>query len=125
MFVLDRTYYPDRTEGELWAYHNRSFKTLELPWKENARNISCIPEGRYRLLPDETGHHRWFRFRDVETSPRSAIEIHPASQVGHLQGCIGMSRNDCEALKAMCPAGDWIWIRSEGGEPPMTREVET
>lgn len=33
-------------------YHNVSVcYTLELPWKNNENNISCIPEGKYKCIP--------------------------------------------------------------------------
>lgn len=37
----------DRTLGALVVNDVYGFATLELPWKNNARNISCIPEGYY------------------------------------------------------------------------------
>lgn len=29
----------------------RSCHTMEPPWRQNARNLSCIPPGHYRVLP--------------------------------------------------------------------------
>lgn len=117
MIVLERTYHADRTTGVLHAYHGVQMPTLELPWKNNRRQVSCIPEGRYHLDRDSTGRHRWFRVRDSEVAPRSAIEIHPASQTSHLLGCIGLKRKDCNTLLGMMPAGDMLWIRSDSGPP--------
>ena len=48
--VLHRTEYTDKeTFGVLFCAGTWVCLTLELPWRDNARNVSCIPEGRYRL----------------------------------------------------------------------------
>lgn len=112
MIVLERVYEPGRTPGVLHVYHSRSFPTDELPWRGNRLNVSCIPEGRYTLLRDLSGHQKWYAFRDAETAPRRSIEIHP---LGRLEGCIGMALEDLRELLGMMPNGDIVWIRSETG----------
>jgi hypothetical protein len=121
VIVLERRYNPGQTDGVMHAYHGQSWPTLELPWLSNQIGLSCVPEGRYHLDRDHTGRHRWFRLLDSELAPRSAIEIHPASRVEHLQGCIGMAREHCDRLAGMLPGGEQIWIRSETG--PILMEV--
>jgi hypothetical protein len=47
-YLLNRVYLEDRTLGSLVdARGGLIAKTLELPWKDNQRKISCIPEGEY------------------------------------------------------------------------------
>lgn len=49
-FKLDRHYEKSQTKGDLLIEKNGSSyqcKTLELPWKENKKQVSCIPEGTY------------------------------------------------------------------------------
>lgn len=49
-FHLDRHYNELQTKGDLLIKKEGASyqcKTLELPWKNNERNISCIPEGTY------------------------------------------------------------------------------
>lgn len=70
--------------------------TLELPWENNQRNISCIPCGIYSCEIDDSA--RWgsvYHIRDVPE--RSYILFHPGNWAGrksmpHLQsnveGCI-------------------------------------
>ncbi len=69
--------------------------TLELPWRENRNNVSCIPPGRYQVEWIKTPRHGWcYHVKGV--SSRFAILIHPANFAGdttigcktHLQGCI-------------------------------------
>ena len=85
---LQRTYYKEGTNGTLF-YDQRFFGfTIELPWKENKRNISCIPEGIYEIKPRFTQkrkHH--LIVEDVKN--RSFILFHPANDAQRdLRGCI-------------------------------------
>jgi hypothetical protein len=62
--------------------------TLELPWRDNERNVSCIPEGRYELrkgMSQKHGVH--IRVRDVPG--REGILLHPGNHAERdLKGCI-------------------------------------
>lgn len=83
--ILLRRYYEDRTEGK-WIFPDDSYTyNLELPDLDNEPFVSCIPEGVYKVCADKTGRHQWFRYQDVPN--RSAIEIHEAHTVDHLEGC--------------------------------------
>ena len=85
-----------QTEGILYLRDNDGdllFEcvTLELPWKDNKRSISCITEGTYPA-----------RFRSAEESPsrdydhvhiynvpnRSYILVHSGNYNWHVQGCV-------------------------------------
>ena len=46
---LTRVYKSGGTNGTLTFNGHFVCFTLELPWKENKKNISCIPEGKYEL----------------------------------------------------------------------------
>ncbi len=62
-------------------------KTLELPWKDNQQNISCIPTGKYKVkkrTSEKYGEH----FHVLGVPNRSYILIHPANFVRQLRGCI-------------------------------------
>ena len=50
-WVLQRSYYAWGTNGALFVNGRFICFTIELPWRENRRNVSCIPEGRYELQP--------------------------------------------------------------------------
>jgi len=39
-----------QTIGELWFEGKRIAYTLELPWRENQRRVSCIPKGVYEVI---------------------------------------------------------------------------
>ena len=78
------------TNGTLVVKHTgvEVCKTIELPWKNNQRRISCIPTGRYELAKrysQKFKHHIYVK--DVEG--RSFILFHPANNaLKELNGCI-------------------------------------
>lgn len=61
--------------------------TLELPWEDNQRNISCIPEGWYQIQKtDSPCFGETFEVRDVPG--RSHIIFHVGNTVEDSRGCI-------------------------------------
>jgi len=73
-------------------------KTLELPWKNNARSISCIPLGTYNVtkeppIPANDIHGRkerpYWHFRFHNVPGRSGVLIHKITYVSGLKGCVG------------------------------------
>jgi len=93
--ILKRTYYPNGTNGILWLGEKIIGPTIELPWKENQRRISCIPEGRYELRKRYTprfGYHLMVR----EVPGRSNILIHAFNDaLEESKGCIAPVSNTC------------------------------
>lgn len=72
----------------LYINGQKACYTIELPWKDNERQKSCIPEGRYALSKRGSakyGLHVW-----VQKVPgRSLILLHPANDAKtELRGCI-------------------------------------
>ncbi|MGE4487891.1 MAG: DUF5675 family protein [Synergistaceae bacterium] len=101
-------------------------RTIERPWLDNQPGISCIPEATYKVVPDNSGKHQYFKILDVED--RESIEIHVANKAKELNGCIACgdavltasdgermvlhSRKTMDALKAEYPDGFELVIRS-------------
>lgn len=85
---LVRSYHPDGTNGELLLNGKRICFTIELPWKNNQRRVSCIPEGRYSLRKRYTARFGWHLW--VENVPgRDGILIHAANDaLKEIKGCI-------------------------------------
>lgn len=74
-----------------------TYYSLELPWKNNERRVSCIPTGNYKLKKHNSGKFgRCFWLQDVPN--RSEILIHPANYTRQLLGCIaiGMDHKDID-----------------------------
>jgi len=62
--------------------------TLELPWKGNLKNQSCIPFGQY-TVKKLFGHPRLGNSFFVDAVPdRSGILIHAGNTMRDTQGCI-------------------------------------
>lgn len=91
-----------QTLGELTVFDGDEViftcKTLELPWKDNKKNISCIPEGNYEVkkrYSERYKHH----FHILNVPDRSFILIHSGNYYTHTQGCIlvGETHTDINA----------------------------
>ncbi|WP_456438792.1 DUF5675 family protein [Psychroserpens sp.] len=86
--LLHRTYFEEGTNSAL--FNNGKFLgfAIELSWKDNRRNVSCIPEGEYELkarYSKKFSHH----LHIVDVKGRSLILLHPANNAKHeLRGCI-------------------------------------
>lgn len=83
---IDRTYDEKQTPGYAAITDEEgtvifTFDTLELPWRLNQQNISCIPEGKYiaeRRYSQKYKEH--LHIKDVEG--RSLILIHWGNYAG-------------------------------------------
>lgn len=63
------------------------FSTIELPFRDNSRNISAIPVGKYQVVKRwsvKYGHH----FHILDVLGRSMILIHKGNYYTHTQGCV-------------------------------------
>jgi len=74
-----------RRDNELWTC-----KTLELPWKNNAPNISCIPTGTYLCRWTLSCRLRKWTYEVMGVPKRAGIRIHPANLFHQLHGCIAL-----------------------------------
>lgn len=88
ILVLNRTYFPEGTQGVLEWNSTIVCYTIELPWLNNQRRISCIPEGEYVLQKRFSPKFKWhLHLRNVPG--RGLILIHPANEAKmELKGCI-------------------------------------
>ena len=86
--IVERTYYPNGTNGKLLVNQQPICHTIELPWKNNQQNISCIPEGTYPLCRRYSEKFGWHL--QVQNVPgRDLILLHPANNaLLELEGCI-------------------------------------
>lgn len=66
--------------------------SLELPWRGNAVNISCIPKGMYSLTSYSS--KKYPKATKIEqVKGRTNILIHPLNTTKQTQGCIGLGKN--------------------------------
>ena len=62
-------------------------KTLELPWKDNQKRVSCIPKGEYRVEPYSSAKYpAVYEIKDVPG--RSYILIHAGNTYLDILGCV-------------------------------------
>jgi len=88
MLVLKRIYLATAVRGELTLNGKHIAYTIELPWRENKKRMSCIPEGTYILRKRYSEKFKW-HFVLLDVPNRSGILIHPANDAQkELQGCI-------------------------------------
>lgn len=111
--VLNRTYFPEGTQGTLEWNGTLVCHAIELPWLENQKQISCVPEGEYVLQKRFSSKFQWhLHLKNVPG--RDLILIHPANDAKtELMGCIApvtkhtgigkgsLSRKALEKLKAL------------------------
>lgn len=77
------------TQGTLFAEKDGarfSCATLELPWKDNQHDISCIPKGLYTASVEP--FHDLHMYELSGTEPRTGIFIHPGNYYRDSLGCI-------------------------------------
>jgi hypothetical protein len=89
--ILTRQNSDDKqTLGDLVCTNgNLSFscKTLELPWLNNAKNISCIPKGIYRVKKVFSVKFG-FVYEITSVDGRTVIYIHQGNYFTDIQGCV-------------------------------------
>lgn len=63
-------------------------KTLELPWLNNQRNISCIPKGTYQVKQEWWWSKAKSTYLLQNVTGRGGIRIHSGNYFSDIQGCI-------------------------------------
>lgn len=87
-FVLQRAYFKEGANGTLFCSGSFLCHTIELPWKDNKRNISCIPEGTYEIVSRYSKRFQNHLLIKGVTN-RRLILFHPANNaLEELEGCI-------------------------------------
>lgn len=76
----------NQTIGKLY-YGNVECYTLELPYKNNSRNISCIPVGVYNVERRYSSKYK-YHFHVLDVPDRSLILIHHGNFNTQTRGCI-------------------------------------
>lgn len=95
----------DGTIGVL-RVDGKDFYTLELPWKDNQRSVSCIPSGAYVLTPHAWDDGNDFKFKKTwevnNVEGRSSILMHVGNFTKDTDGCIlvgmGLSAKDGQKM---------------------------
>jgi len=93
VLVLKRTYFSEGTQGVLEWNGTLVCYTIELPWLNNQRRISCVSEGEYILQQRYSPKFGW-HLHLMNVPGRDLILIHPANDAKkELLGCIAPVTN--------------------------------
>lgn len=86
-------------------------KTIELPWRNNEKYVSCIPVGMYRVIKRHSAKYKE-HFHILDVPDRSYILIHPANFSRQLMGCIAPGRKfadiDSDGLRDVTSSRDTL-----------------
>ena len=91
LLLIRDTFSKESTIGELFINGERICDTLENPWVDNQRNISCIPEGVYPVrlrLPRESATRDYIHLLVQDVPDRDWILFHRGNYPYQSQGCI-------------------------------------
>jgi hypothetical protein len=89
--VIERVYLPTETLGSWYVNDEMICKTMELPWRNNQKGLSCFPEGTYTVIREaESNNHKYPHFRVLDVPGRDGILVHKITYVSGLKGCIGV-----------------------------------
>lgn len=80
------------TLGRLFIDGVPECDTLELPWKDNLKEVSCLAPGRYPVIFGYSQRFRREMLRLMDTAHRVGILIHAANHVSELRGCIALGK---------------------------------
>ena len=91
LLLIRDTFTENSTIGELFLNGERMCDTLENPWKDNQRNISCIPEGEYKVrlrLARESATRDYLHLLVQDVPNRDYILFHRGNSAKDTSGCI-------------------------------------
>lgn len=98
--VIDRLESTDHGTFGKFSLDGNIFYTLELPWRDNRRGISCIPKGEYEcFIRHSSKFGKCYEVKDVPD--RSGILIHRGNYGGDkskglksdIEGCILLGKS--------------------------------
>ena len=91
LLIIRKTFTEESTIGELFLNGEKMCDTLELPYKDNKRSISCIPAGEYQArlrYPRESGSRDYLHILVKDVPNRDYILFHRGNTAKDSRGCI-------------------------------------
>ena len=85
--TITRTINEDKQTLGVLKYKNFTCFTLELPWKNNQNDVSCIPKGIYKVSKRNSskyGEH----LHILDVPNRTFILVHSGNYYKQIQGCV-------------------------------------
>jgi len=91
LLIIRDTFTDKSVIGKLYCDGEFIAHTLELPWKDNEKSVSCIPSGRYSCrvrLARESATRDYVHLLVQEVPDRSYILFHRGNYPSDSRGCI-------------------------------------
>jgi len=91
LLLIRDTFSNISTIGELFLNGERMCDTLENPWINNKKNVSCIPKGEYKVrlrLARESATRDYLHLLVEDVENRSYILFHRGNTAKDTSGCI-------------------------------------
>ena len=91
LLLIRDTFSDKSTIGELFLNGERMCDTLENPWLNNKKNISCIPRGEYKVrlrLARESATRDYLHLLVEDVENRSYILFHIGNTPKDTSGCV-------------------------------------
>ena len=91
LLLIRDTFTKKSVIGELFLNGERFCDTLELPYKDNQRSVSCIPAGQYKVrlrLPRESATRDYIHLLVQDVPNRDYILFHRGNSAKDTRGCI-------------------------------------
>jgi len=91
LLILRETFTDNSTIGELFLNGEKMCDTLELPYRDNLKSISCIPTGQYKVrlrYPRESATRDYLHLLVQDVKDRSYILFHRGNSAKDTRGCI-------------------------------------
>ena len=91
LLIIRDAFSDESTIGELFINGERFCNTLELPYRDNQRSVSCIPTGEYKVrmrYPRESATRDYLHLLVKDVKDRSFILFHKGNTAKDTRGCI-------------------------------------
>lgn len=128
--TLARTYATSHTSGVLTVRDENgvvraTYSTMELPWRNNNRSTSCIPEGMWHVAHGYSPRFKKTMLRLDDVQGRQGILIHSGTTTSDTLGCIlvgrrsGIYRNVAAIFESRSAADELLGLLPEGELHPI------
>jgi len=91
LLLIRDTFTDKSVMGELFINGERICDTLELPWRDNQRSVSCIPAGQYKVrfrYPRESETRDYLHLLIKDVPNRDYILFHRGNSAKDSRGCV-------------------------------------
>jgi hypothetical protein len=99
LLIIRDTFTKESTVGKLYVNGEFYGYTLELPWKDNERRVSCIPQGVYDVRKRdgaESGKFNYEHLYILNVPNREYILFHIGNKPSDILGCVLLGINKSE-----------------------------